>query len=150
MSDDAKNLAKGLLGAVLYDLLKEGWVQTAPMLADLIGMLPFAQFATLARANTAPGRDVTSSEYDEWIDTLLMTAVYFRRHADTLGENGEYWYASQEEIAAVAAEQLVDTAGRQNRLEVDELMGITKGILGHMSLAGSLRVGRVGARRPNI
>ncbi len=150
MSEDAKNLLKDMVGNVLYDMLKEGWTQAAPVLANLIGALSFAQFVSLANHNTASGKAVTELEYDEWIDSLLTTAMYLRKHGATLDGSQDFWGASLKDIADAAAITLVDDVGRRSAFDVDELMGLTRAMLGKVHLGKTLRAGIIGGRRPGI
>jgi len=117
-----KTVLMNQLGNILYDLLKEGWRHAGPALAELLSTLSYGQFLSLARVDASVEDDTYRSEYDNWVNAQLLAAVSFNARADELGRIAADHGSSLQEIAAFAAEELIDNAGNRYSLAADDLM----------------------------
>lgn len=151
LSDDLSDMLKDLLGNLLWDLLKEGWHQAAPLLADLVNVLPLTQFATMTgkpAPRGARGKAVVVAQYDVWFDAVLAALTQLRQRAEELDYIAREFDAELEDIVARAAQLLVDAAGQDHVMDVEQLMQELRSYFHYIDLdrklpsKGSARKGR--------
>lgn len=114
---------KDLVSNMLYDLLKAGWSEAAPVFADMLHKLPLLQFSTLrgAAGDTVEAPPIDAA-YEEWIDSLVTVALHFRKRATEVRQMSEEWGMSYRQIADFAGGRLADAAAAGKRIEAETLM----------------------------
>ncbi|MBB3220225.1 hypothetical protein [Pseudoduganella umbonata] len=155
LSDDVSGMVKDLLGNLLWDLLKEGWHQAAPLLADLANALPLAQFATLTGQpppRGARGKAAAAARYDAWFDGVMTALVQLRQRAEELDYIAREFEAELEDIVARAAEMLVDAAAQDSPLQAERLMREVRNYFNYIHLDRTLPAKGVAKKggRPKI
>lgn len=144
----SSDMLKSLLSNMLYDLLKTGWLDAVPALADVVHKLPLLQFSALrsSAADTAeePGM---SAAYEAWLDAVVSVALHLRRRTVELRQMCEEWQATYKEIADFAAERLADAVAENTSIEVETLMFDMRAYFHHRHLQAVVGPGAAADRR---
>ena len=110
---------------VLFDVIKEGWLEAGPLLADILQNMSITQYLALVHQ----GREIEESklrdEYDSWMNSLLSAAVIFSKRVNELKRQIGEAKVSEREICDFVANEIVVRMGTQHTLDSEEFMRLT-------------------------
>lgn len=116
----------GILSSLLYDLLKSGWPEALNKMTELCNAISQMGFVSLVSANYSAQKQPLPGEYDRWLNAILLVAVGFQAQAQELRAIADECETPYQDVARMAAERLIGTAGTDDNVEFAELKQIIR------------------------
>jgi len=118
-----REILVGVLTDIIVDLLKpeSGWGAAMHKVGELIALMPFPSFVSVAREKSQATAEVSPTEYDQWANSIFLILVNLQMDAAELRETADKYRTPLADIAEQVAEHVVESTGIRNDIAYSEI-----------------------------
>ena len=120
--DDVTEAIGNEISEVFVTLIMEGWFKAAPLLADIVQAISFAQYSALIPESQRSEEANRKYEYDRWMESLLLVAVVFSKKLGEIKRQMSEFEVGEREISDFMAEELIDRMWYRAPLESEDVL----------------------------